>query len=100
MFAAKQICEAVEKTDTKDILRDHFKTLCLSYHALLDSDDFMDRLLNFVQLVVKVNLPSLTKINDHFSSLSIPQMFPNPGLSFRRNKATSVERERGEGGWR
>eukprot|EP00116_Pleurobrachia_bachei_P003717 sb/3463979/ len=50
---SKQICEAVEKTDTKDILRDHFKTLCLSFHKLLDSDDFMDRLLNFVQLVVK-----------------------------------------------
>ena len=62
-FAAKQICEAVEKTETKDILREHFKTLCLSFHKLLDSDDFMDRLLNFVQLVVKVGTDYWTLFN-------------------------------------
>ena len=44
----------MEKVPKKDLLREDFLELCQTFHKVLDSDDYMDRLLDFVHLVVQV----------------------------------------------
>ena len=53
-ISAKQICKSVEGVEKKDLLREDFLLLCQTFHKVLDSDDYMDRLLDFVHLVVQV----------------------------------------------
>jgi len=44
------------EVEKKDLLREDFLKLCHSFHKVLDSDDYMDRLLDFVGLVVQVSV--------------------------------------------
>ena len=61
-ISAKQICKSVEGVEKKDLLREDFLLLCQTFHKVLDSDDYMDRLLDFVHLVVQVILHATIKL--------------------------------------
>ncbi|XP_063695396.1 uncharacterized protein LOC134826824 [Bolinopsis microptera] len=73
---SKQICKSVEEVDKKDLLREDFLKLCHSFHKVLDSDDYMDRLLDFVGLVVQTQRGDLRRERKRRRWLEVMHLLP------------------------
>lgn len=73
---SKQICKAVEEVESKDLLREDFLTLCRTFHKVLDSDDYMDRLLDFVHLVVQTQRADLQRERKRRRWLEVMTLLP------------------------
>jgi len=73
---AKQIVKCVEESPSQSLLREDFLSLCHAFHTLLDSDDYMDRLLDFLSLCVKTQKDDLRRERKRRRWISVVNILP------------------------